>query len=107
MPVIEITSKADFMDKILGSEEPVILDCYAEWCGPCKVIAPKIEEWSNVYSKVKFYKVDVDKLDDVAQELGVRAMPTFVLFKGGQKVTEVVGARLPAIEQGIKSLLEE
>lgn len=94
------------MDKILGAETPVILDCYAEWCGPCKAIAPKIEEWSDVYTDVTFYKVDVDKVADVAQELGVRAMPTFMLFKDGQKITEVVGTSLPAIEQGIKSLLE-
>ncbi|KAJ5332987.1 Uncharacterized protein MYU51_005325 [Penicillium brevicompactum] len=106
MPVIEITSKPEFLDKILGAETPVILDCYAEWCGPCKAIAPKIEEWSNVYTDVTFYKVDVDKVADVAQELGVRAMPTFMLFKDGQKITEVVGTSLPAIEQGIKSLLE-
>ncbi|KAJ5780052.1 hypothetical protein N7457_005212 [Penicillium paradoxum] len=105
MPVTEITSKADFMDKILGSEDPAILDCYAEWCGPCKIVAPKLDAWSEVYPQVKFYKVDVEKVEDVAQELGVRAMPTFMLFKGGQKVTEVVGAVLPAIEEGIKSLL--
>ncbi|CAG7950630.1 unnamed protein product [Penicillium salamii] len=105
MPVIEITSKAQFLEIILDGETPAILDCYGEWCGPCKAIAPKIEEWSDVYTDVKFYKVDVDKVPDVSQELGVRAMPTIMLFQGGQKVTEVVGANLPAIEEGIKSLL--
>lgn len=98
-------SKADFLEKILTSSDPIILDCYAEWCGPCKAIAPKLDEWSDVYTDVKFYKVDVDKVPDVSQELGVRAMPTFMLFKDGQKLTEVVGALPPAIEQGIKSLL--
>ena len=83
----------------------MILDCYAEWCGPCKSIAPKLDQWSEEYTDVKFYKVDVEKVPDVAQELGVSAMPTFILFKDGQKVTEVVGAVLPAIEEGIKSLL--
>lgn len=104
--LLNINSKAEFLDKILGADTPVILDCYAEWCGPCKAIAPKVEEWSDVYTDVKFYKVDVDKVADVAQELGVRAMPTFMLFKDGQKFNEVVGAVLPAIEKGIQSLLE-
>jgi thioredoxin 1 len=95
----------DFLEKILGSEGPIILDCYADWCGPCKAISPKIDEWSDIYTDVKFYKVEVDKVPDVAQELGVRAMPTFMLFKDGLKVTEVVGAKLGPIEEGIKSLL--
>jgi thioredoxin 1 len=91
---------------ILGSEDAIILDCYADWCGPCKAIAPKVEEWSDVHTGVKFYKVEVDKVPDVAQELGVRAMPTFMFFKGGQKVTEVVGANLPSIETQLKALVE-
>ncbi|CAP79123.1 Thioredoxin [Penicillium chrysogenum] len=105
MPVIELTSKADFLEKILSPEDPVLLNCYADWCSHCKAIAPKIEELSNVYTQVKFYKVDVDKVEDVGQELGVQAKPTFMLFKGGDKITEVVGAHLPAIEEGIKSHL--
>ncbi|KAJ6191397.1 hypothetical protein N7519_001418 [Penicillium mononematosum] len=105
MPVIELTSKANFLEKILSSEDPVLLDCYADWCSHCKAIAPKIEELSNVYTQVKFYKVDVDKVEDVGQELGVRAKPTFMLFKGGDKITEVVGAHLSSIEEGIKTHL--
>ncbi|OQE15346.1 hypothetical protein PENFLA_c032G10810 [Penicillium flavigenum] len=105
MPVIELTSKANFLEKILSSEDPVLLDCYADWCSHCKAIAPNIEELSNVYTQVKFYKVDVDKVEDVGQELGVRAKPTFMLFKGGDKITEVVGAHLSAIEEGIKTHL--
>ena len=54
---------------------------------------------------MKFYQVDVDKIEDVGQELGVQAKPTFMLFKGGEKITEIVGAHLPAIEQGIKTHL--
>lgn len=99
-------SKPEFLEKILSSEDAVILDCFAEWCGPCKAIAPQIEQWSELYPQVKFYKVDVNKVEDVAQELGVRAMPTFMLFKKGEKITEVVGAHPPAIEAGIKSLIE-
>ncbi|KXG49359.1 Thioredoxin [Penicillium griseofulvum] len=105
MPINEITSKADFLEKILGSKDAVILDCYAEWCPSCKTIAPKFEDLSNTYTQVKFYKVDIDKVEEVALELGVRTMPTFMLFKDGEKITEVVGAHLSVIEQGIKTHL--
>lgn len=98
-------SRAEFLQKILGSPDPVVLDCYAEWCSHCKAIEPKIEELSNLYTPVKFYQVDVDKIEDVGQELGVRAKPTFMLFKDGEKITEIVGAHLPAVEQGIKTHL--
>ncbi|KAJ5945334.1 hypothetical protein N7516_005502 [Penicillium verrucosum] len=105
MSVTEITTKVDFLQKILVSGDPVLLNCYAEWCSHCKVIAPKIEELTKVYPQVKFYQVDVDKVEDVGQELGVRAKPTFMLFKGGEKITEVVGAHLTLIEEGIKTHL--
>lgn len=61
-------------------------------CGPCKVIAPKVVEFSKEFPDVDFIKVDVDDLSDVAAEYSIRAMPTFLLFKGGEKVAEVVGA---------------
>ncbi|KAJ5312081.1 hypothetical protein PENANT_c011G00812 [Penicillium antarcticum] len=105
MPVIPITSLAEFREKILESDEPALLDCFAEWCGPCKAIAPKVEQWSEQYPEIKFYTFDVDKVPDLSAELGVRAMPTFMLFKDGQKFSEVVGAAPPAIEQAIQSLL--
>lgn len=82
-----------------------MLDCFAEWCGPCKVIAPKVSSYSDTYTNVAFYKIDVDAVPDVAAELGVRAMPTFFFFKNGQKVDEVVGAAPPAIEAAIKKHL--
>ncbi|KAJ5692349.1 Thioredoxin [Penicillium macrosclerotiorum] len=104
MPVEALTSKADFVTKILNSSDPVVLDCFAEWCAPCKAIAPQIEDFSTAYPAAKFYTIDVDKVGDVAQELGVRAMPTIMFFQGGEKITEVVGANVPAIEAQIKAL---
>ena len=76
-----------------------MIDCFATWCGPCKLIAPKVVKMSNEekYSKVKFYKVDVDEASDIAHELAIRAMPTFLLYKNGEKVGEVVGANEKAL----------
>jgi thioredoxin 1 len=75
----------------------MVLDCMATWCGPCKVIAPEIVKMSNANPTARFYKLDVDEVPDVAQELGVRAMPTFVVFRDGEKVGEVVGANQKAL----------
>lgn len=82
-----------------------MVDCFATWCGPCKVIAPKVVEFSDKYPNARFYKVDVDEVPDVAQELGIRAMPTFVMFKNGEKVGEVLGANPAPLEAAIKENL--
>ncbi|KAL4784983.1 thioredoxin-like protein [Aspergillus varians] len=103
--VIAITSKAEFKEKILESEDLVVLDCFAEWCGPCKAIAPKVDQFAQAYPNAKFYQIDVDELSDVAAEIGVRAMPTFIFYKNGEKVNEVVGANPPALEAGVKALV--
>ncbi len=84
----------------------MVIDCMATWCGPCKVIAPTIVKFSNEYKNARFYKLDVDEVPDVAQELGVRAMPTFLVFKNGQKVGEIVGANANAVEAAIKKHLD-
>ena len=101
-----LNSKADY-DKALSDagSSLVVLDCFATWCGPCKVVAPKIVEFSKQFEGANFYKIDVDEVPDVAQELGIRAMPTFLFFKNGEKVGEVVGANPKAIETAISSNL--
>jgi thioredoxin 1 len=105
-PRLTFPSKQDFLTKILDANSgPIVLDAWAEWCGPCKAIAPKVEEFSTQYPQAKFYKVDVDKVPDVAQELGIRAMPTILFFNNGEKITEVVGANPQGIENGIKALV--
>ena len=78
------------------------MDFFANWCGPCKVIAPKIVAMSGEFPSVRFYKIDVDEVPDVAQEYGVRAMPTFMIFKGEVKVAEIVGANPGAIKAAIE-----
>lgn len=76
----------------------MIIDCFATWCGPCKTIAPKVVALSNAHPSARFYKIDVDELPEVAQELGVRAMPTIFAFRDGEKVGNVVGANPQALE---------
>ena len=77
------------------------IDAYATWCGPCKVIAPVVVQYAKKYGNVRFYKVDVDEVPDVAQELGIRAMPTVKIFKNGEEFETVVGANPPAIESAV------
>ncbi|GAB7362210.1 hypothetical protein MBLNU230_g2235t1 [Neophaeotheca triangularis] len=100
--VHNLQSKADFDTAVNEKGTLMVLDCFATWCGPCKVIAPQVVKFSDTYTDARFYKIDVDEVPDVAQELGIRAMPTFVLFKDGEKVTEVVGANPAALEAAIK-----
>jgi thioredoxin 1 len=97
-------SKQEFQEKILNSQGPIVLDCYAEWCGPCKAIAPQVAKFAEEFKNVEFYQIDVDEVSEVAAEIGVRAMPTFIFFKDGQKVNEVVGANPPALRAAVVSL---
>ena len=70
----------------------VVVDFYADWCGPCIGIAPKIEEMDKAMDDVVFLKVNVDTAEEVAREYGISAMPTFILFKDGKKVDDLTGA---------------
>ena len=82
-----------FEEEVLKSEIPVLVDFWAEWCGPCKIIAPILEELSTVYEgKLKIAKVDVDSNAQKAGEYGVRGIPTLLIFKSGEPVDQVVGA---------------
>ncbi|KAF2838928.1 Cop c 2-like protein [Patellaria atrata CBS 101060] len=101
--VHNLVNKKEF-DTALGEKDNlVVLDCFATWCGPCKVIAPQFVKLADKYPDAQFLKIDVDELPDVAQELGIRAMPTFLLFKNGEKVEEIVGANPKALEAAISA----
>ncbi|EGS21832.1 uncharacterized protein CTHT_0037020 [Thermochaetoides thermophila DSM 1495] len=99
MTVHAISSLPEFKETI--SKYPVVIvDAFAEWCGPCKAIAPALARWSEdpaYKDKIYFVKFDVDAVPDLAQELGIRSMPTFIIFKDGEKVDEMVGAQPQAL----------
>lgn len=86
-------SDAEFEEKVLKNEQPVLVDFWAEWCGPCKMIAPYLEELAVEFQgKITVAKVDVDKNPDNASKYGVRSIPTLILFQNGEQIDMTVGA---------------
>ena len=89
---IEVTD-SNFEGEVIQSSLPVLVDLWAEWCGPCHMIAPIVEEIAGEYEgKLKVCKVNVDSSPDIAARYGIRSIPTLLLFNGGKIVDQVVGA---------------
>ena len=86
-------SDSTFQEEVLNSQMPVLVDFWAPWCGPCRMVAPVVEEIADQYKdQVKVVKVNTDENPNVASQYGIRSIPTLMIFKGGQRVDMVVGA---------------
>jgi thioredoxin 1 len=84
---------SSFKDEVLDSDVPVLVDFWAPWCGPCRMVAPVVDEIAEQYEgQVKVVKLNTDENPQIASEYGIRSIPTLMIFKGGQKVDMVVGA---------------
>ncbi|ASP35607.1 MULTISPECIES: thioredoxin [Stappiaceae] len=92
MATTQVTD-ASFEAEVLNSDAPVVVDFWAEWCGPCKMIAPALEEISEeMDGQVKITKLNIDENQDMAMKYGVRSIPMLILFKGGEPMAQQIGA---------------
>jgi thioredoxin 1 len=102
---VVILKDSTFDQEVLKSDTPVLVDFWAVWCGPCKAIAPVVEDLAQKYKgKLKVAKMDVDENQAVAQQYGIRSIPTVLFFKGGRVVDTVIGSDKGKLEETAKKL---
>ena len=92
MPIIEIT-KDNYEEKVLQAEGKVLLDFWADWCGPCKMIAPYVEQVAEEYPYITVGKIDVDAQRELALQFGISSIPTLIVMEGGKPVAQALGYR--------------
>ncbi|MGL4914423.1 MAG: thioredoxin [Romboutsia sp.] len=89
--MIKIVNNDNFIGEVKNSDKVVIVDFFANWCGPCKMLTPILEELSNSMENVDFAKVDIDQSLDIAREYNISSVPTMMIFKNGEVVDTIVG----------------
>jgi thioredoxin 1 len=103
---VVILKDATFDQEVLKSDTPVLVDFWAVWCGPCKAIAPVVEDLASRYKgKLKVAKMDVDEHQSVPQQYGIRSIPTLLIFKGGRVVDTVLGNDKAKLEASVKKVI--
>ncbi|MDT7713133.1 MAG: thioredoxin 1 [Pseudonocardiales bacterium] len=96
-----IVTDKSFADEVLGSDRPVLVDFWATWCGPCKMVAPVLEEIASEHGEIKIAKMDIDANPSTPRDYQIMSIPTMIVFKSGAPVKQIVGAKPKA------ALLEE
>jgi len=104
--LLQVTD-GDFEEEIIKSDIPVMVDFWAEWCGPCKMVGPVVEELAQEYKgKIKIAKMDVDANRETPAKFGIRNIPTLILFKGGEVAKMIIGAQPKShLDEELKKLL--
>ena len=99
----------NFQDEVLNADQPVLVDFWATWCGPCRMIAPTIEELAEEFEgRAKIGKMDVDQNSQVAMQYGIRSIPTLLFFKDGQVADQLIGAASKkALSQKLEALVAQ
>ena len=88
---VAVISKSNFEEEVLKSDKPVLLDFWAEWCGPCRMLSPFVDEFAEEHPEIKVGKVNVDEENELAREFRVMSIPTLLAFKDGKVVNQSVG----------------
>lgn len=91
MSAITLTTK-NFDEEVLKSDKPVLIDFWASWCGPCRMVSPLVDELADEHKEYKFCKVNVDDEEPLAIKFGIMSIPTLIVFKNGQQVNKSIGA---------------
>lgn len=107
--IFNVQDDEDFKKRVLGNEKPVVVDFHATWCGPCKILGPRLEKHMSAYAgTADFAKVDIDQLADLAFDYKVSSVPTVVAFRAGKEVAKFVGLiDDDKIKQFLKSVIEK